>query len=191
MPCTGTEPKYKRFPLSPYSWMHQFMKSNMWIFIWPLCKYGASQPPHKAAPWRARKGSRMLQGSYSENPRKISSPESLPCCCQSRCSYSRRRVMKNCCLQAPNHPQAKMSLGKALLFLISFPSFHKDLPRLAAGSCQRHLNPPHSSRKQSKIYPSQQVAWRSAGETFPGWAPGQMGKCLDHAFKSGGTSRIE
>lgn len=190
MSCAGG-PKHKRFPLSPFSWKHQFTKSSMWIFIRPLCKHGASQLPRKPSPWRTRKGSRMLQGSYSENPRKISSPASLPCCCQSRCSYSRWCVMENCCLRAPNHPRAKMNLGKALLFLAFFPSFHKDLPPLVAGSCQRHLNPPHSSRKQNKTYPSQQVVWSSAGETFPGRAPRQMSKCLNHAFKPGGTSRQE
>lgn len=133
----------------------------------------------------------MLRGSYSENPRKVSSSASLPCCCQSQCSYSRRCVMENCCLRVPNHPRAKMNLGKALLFPVSFISFHKDLLPLVAGSCQRHLNPSHSSRKQGKTYPSQQVSGSSVGETFPGWALAQMGKCLYDAFKLGGTSRIE
>lgn len=171
--------------------MHQFMKSSIWIFIWPLCKFGASQPPHKPSPWSIEKGSRMLRGSYSENTRKISSSASLPCCCQSRCSYSGWCTMENCCLQAPNHPQAKMNLGKALLFPVSFSSFHKDVSPLDARSCQRHLNPPHSSRKQSKTYSSQQVAWNSVRETFSGWAMGQMGKCLSHAFKCGGVHRVE
>lgn len=96
--------------------------------------------------------------------------------------------MENCCLRAPNHLRAKINLGKALLFPVSFLSFHKDLPPLAAGSCQRHLNPLHSSKKQSKTYPSQQVAWSSVRETSPGWALGQRGKCLGHAFKLEGLS---
>lgn len=120
--CTDG-PKYKKFSLSLFSWM--LTKSNIWIFIWPLCKCGASQPSHKASPWRAGKGSRMLQGSYSENPRKVSSPDCLLCCCQSQCSSSRRRVIENCCLWAPRHPPAKMNLGKAFLLPISFPSFQR------------------------------------------------------------------